>query len=370
MPQPREPGRRPPEGAGEDRPEYTVYRSRPSFLSRFGRGERTGGLEDLRREKPGGPGITWRRVALVAVLGLAGWLGLSLVLFLVSAQVERGKVSDAARDALDDGGNVVLAGNTVLVLGSDARAPGSLEGGANKVGDPSRADTIMLVRVGGGRSARLSIPRDTVVDIPGSGRNKINAAYAIGGPQLAILTVKQYLGIEINHLIEVNFESFPDFIDALGGIDFTARRCIRAKVDGGAANGGVTIRFRRGQTKHLEGREVLALSRIRVNDCRPRENDVDRARRQQEVLSAIKGKVTSAGTFFRLPWVSWKAPKAIRTDMGGPTLMGLALDIGLGGTPTPRVLKPSGFEALPDGGQGLVVPDQEKRDEVRRFLRG
>ena len=81
-----------------------------------------------------------------------------------------------------------------LVLGSDARPKGSKEPGASASG--SRSDSILLMRIGGGKNARLSIPRDTIVDIPGHGPNKINAAYAFGGPALAVQTIEQYLGNE------------------------------------------------------------------------------------------------------------------------------------------------------------------------------
>ncbi len=111
----------------------------------------------------------------------------------------------------------------MLVLGSDARPKGTKEAGANLIGSPSRSDSIMLMRVGGGKNATLSIPRDTVVDIPGHGRNKINAAYALGGPSLAIETVESYLGIKVNHLVEVNFENFPQLIDSLGGVTYKRR---------------------------------------------------------------------------------------------------------------------------------------------------
>ena len=78
----------------------------------------------------------------------------------------------------------------------------------------------MLLRIGGGANASLSIPRDTVVDIPGHGTNKINAAYAFGGAALATQTVKEWLGIEVNHVVEVSFENFPQLIDALGGATY------------------------------------------------------------------------------------------------------------------------------------------------------
>ena len=116
------------------------------------------------------------------------------MLFLVSAQIQSAQVSDAADAELGGGGYPLTSPNTILVLGSDARTKDSKEPGANKIGTPSRSDSILLVRVGGGHNSTLSIPRDTVVNIPGNGQNKINAAYAIGGPSLAIRTVEDYLG--------------------------------------------------------------------------------------------------------------------------------------------------------------------------------
>jgi LCP family protein required for cell wall assembly len=354
-----------------ERPTYTIYRTRPRLLSR-----RDGAAEGLPRltgapPEPGRKGwrerVTVRRVLKYLLIAVGAWLGISLLLFLLSAQIERGKVSDSARTALDDGGYPLWSASNILVLGSDLRTKGTKEPGAATSG-PSRSDSIMLMRVGGGHSARLSIPRDTVVDIPGHGRDKINAAYAIGGPALAITTVKQYLGIEVNHLIEVNFANFPKFIDSLGGIDYHGG-CVISKINGGFRNGGFTLRLRSG-THHLNGRQALALARTRKNLCNPREDDLTRARRQQRIVSAIKSRVTSPTTFFRLPWVSWEAPKAIRSDMAGPTLLGLFGAMAIGGSPPTRILRPSGNITLPNGGSGLVVSDSERRREVQRFLYG
>ena len=243
------------------------------------------------------------------------------MVFLISAQIQSSKISDAADAQLSGGGYPLTSPNTILVLGSDARTKDTAEPGAQTIGQPSRSDSILLLRVGGGANAQLSILRDTVVDIPGHGQNKINAAYAIGGPALAIDTVEQYLGIHVNHLVEVNFENFPELIDSLGGITYTGN-CVISKINGGSRNGGYTLRLKAG-TNELDGEEALALARTRKNDCRPQEDDQARARRQQKIMNAIKDKVTSFETFIRLPWVSWAAPKAIRSDMSGPTLLGL-----------------------------------------------
>ncbi len=95
---------------------------------------------------------------------------------------------------LDPAGYPLTSANNILVLGSDRRQKNSKEPGAEKSG-PGRSDTIMLIRTGGGHSARLSIPRDTVVEIPGHGLQKINAAHAFGGPALSISVIKRWLGI-------------------------------------------------------------------------------------------------------------------------------------------------------------------------------
>ena len=372
-----------------DPPEYTVYRSRPRFLK--GRDDgRLDGVRDQARPYTVHSGrrglrLPWRRrrqqetpkrrrLTVGRVLGwlaiaVTAWLLVSLVVFLVSAQIQSAKVSDAADAELGGAGFTLTTPNTILVLGGDARPEGSKEPGATIVGKgPARSDSMLLLRVGGGKNATLSILRDTVVDIPGHGTDKINAAYAIGGPALAIRTVEQFLGIEVNHLVEVNFENFPELIDALGGIDYTGE-CVVSKINGGARNGGYTLRLKRG-THELDGEQALALARTRKNECRPTEDDRARVRRQQKILNAIKGQVTSLETFIRLPWVSWAAPQAVRSDMGGFSLLGLVGAEMIGGEGHRNVLRPSGATTLPDGGAGLTVDEATKQEAVEQFLKG
>jgi len=374
----------------DDRPEYTVYRSRPRFL----RGRDDGGLDGARaqdgrpdyevhgrrrglrlpfrgRREPGtrrrlSPG----RVVKWLLVAVGAWLLLSLVLFLVSAQIESSKVSDPAKAQLSGGGFPLVTPNTVLVLGTDARPKGSKEAGATILGSggPQRSDTIMLLRIGGGKNAQLSILRDTLVDIPGHGQGKINAAYAYGGAALTIKTVENYLGLSVNHVVEVNFANFPQLVDALGGIDYTGD-CVHSELNGGRSNGGVTLKLKRG-THHLDGKQALALARTRHNLCRPTEDDRDRAARQQKIFTAMKSRVTSPQTFLRLPWVSWAAPKAVQSDMAGPSLLGLVGAELLGGGASRQVLKPSAFTTLPDGESAVQVDDADKRAAVARFLKG
>jgi LCP family protein required for cell wall assembly len=352
-------------------PEYRVYRSRPRLLSR---GPRPGEslLDDLRGRRPERPPrrrprITVGRVVAAVAAAIVAWLVLALVVFLVSSLVHGDGANSATEAALDGGGPGLFSATTTLVLGSDQRTKGTKEPGASTSG-PSRADSILLLRTGGGASAKLSIPRDTVVDIPGHGRNKINAAFAIGGAPLMIRTVRQYLGIEVNHIVLVNFANFPSLIDAMGGISVKTG-CVVSLINGGRANGGTTLRLRAG-TNHLDGKQALALARTRKNRCNPAENDVTRARRQQQIVSAMKSRVLSPSGFVRAPLIAWQAPKTLRGDMNGPTLVLYALGTGLSGNAPTRVLAPSGAETLPDGGAGLVVSDAERHAEVRRFLKG
>jgi len=368
----------------DDRP-YTTYKSRPRFLK--GRGEddlpdqgdrpeyevhRGRGLRGRLRRGGGrtsaGGRFTVGRVLRFLAFAVVAWVLVSAIVFLVSAQIQEAKVSSAAERQLSGAGFTLTSPNTVLMLGSDARPKGTKEAGANVIGTASRSDSILLMRVGGGANATLSIPRDTVVDIPGRGRNKINAAYALGGPSLAIKTVESYLGIKVNHLVEVNFENFPELIDSLGGITYKGG-CVVSQINGGTRNGGYTLRLKAGEHE-ISGKQALALARTRKNDCAKREDDRTRARRQQKILAAIKDKVISLETFVRLPWVSWAAPRAVQSDMAGPSLLGLVGAELIGGKANARVLKPSGGITLPDGGAGLVVDEAEKQNAVERFLKG
>jgi LCP family protein required for cell wall assembly len=267
-------------------------------------------------------------------LAIVGWLLLSGVLFLISAQLQSGSIPSSVSNALTPGGNMVTSTDSVLVIGTDQRPKGSKEPGAFAGG--IRSDTIMLWRIGGGVSRRLSIPRDTIVPIPGYGTNKINAAYSFGGPALAIKTIEQFTGVKINHLIIVNLANFPKFINAIGGVDVTTGR-ICSEISGGVKNGGFSLFLRPGD-HHLDGTQALTLARTRENRCNAASNDLTREGYQQKILNAIKGRLLSPSIFPRLPWASWAAPQAVRTDMGGLTLLSLFFAAETGGSAPTRIL--------------------------------
>jgi LCP family protein required for cell wall assembly len=336
-------------------------------------GGRAGGRARIPGGRPRIPGGGWRRWAtrkriVLGVLGLlVGWVLLSVLLFLVSSHFERTPIDTNVAGALDPAGNPVTSANNILVLGSDRRQKNSREPGAEKSGF-GRSDTILLIRTGGGHSARLSIPRDTIVEIPGHGRQKINAAYAYGGPTESVSVIKHWLGVPINHVVEINFENFPQLIDAMGGVDYKGG-CIISKINGGFANGGYTLRLPAG-THHIDGKQALAIARTRKNLCAPNANDIQREEHQQTLFNAMKSRLLSPSSFIRLPWIAWNAPPAIVSDMSGPTLLSLFTGMAISGTPATRVLKPTGAETLPDGEAGLTVSEAERRHDVEAFMKG
>ncbi len=347
-----------------ERPEYKVYRARKRPLARGGdldslkrRLSRSRG-DDPRPPRDGDRRITPGRVFKWVAIAVGVWLVLSLVLFLFSATTQEG-ISPEADKALSSGGNL-FTGSNILVLGSDVRTGDSIDESAQ---GPGRSDTIMLVHAAFGSVRKLSIPRDVEVDIPGHGVNKINAAYALGGPALTIETVESFLGngLEINHLVEVDFEDFPEFIDSLGGITVNSKSRICSPPFDNFWKG---IHFKKGENE-LDGRRALGFARVRKNPCAPAEDDRDRAARQQEVLRAIGSQVKSPSTFFRLPLVSWSAPKTLKTDMGGLQLMALFADMATGNSSDTEVL-----EATCCNGSNLFVTDGAKADAVKKLENG
>jgi LCP family protein required for cell wall assembly len=343
-----------------DEPEYTVYRSRKGAFSRFKRDE-PGGLDDLRRERRPTPRrirkpFSWGRIVKWVLLAVIAWVAFSFVVFLVSAQLAEHS-SDTADAALTSGGSL-LTGSTILVLGSDARPPDSKEPGA---GGPARSDSMLLLHVGFGSVRKVSILRDSQANIPGHGVQKINAAYALGGAGLAIQTVEQFMGngLKINHIVEINFENFPKLIDSLGGVTVHLRRCIHSN-----RFGGKVLILHRGD-QHLTGHQALQYSRVRENKCAPNEDDRARAKRQQQVLAAIRKRLLSPTAFIRLPWISWEAPRTVRSDMHGPGLSMLFADLASGGGGSSHVLQPSGAN-----GTQLIISEAAKRRAVEELLHG
>ncbi len=396
---------------GDAKPAYSVYRSRRSPLSRF-RDLPLGAAAERVRERPkraqSRPATPvraaaslpateldppsrarppWRRILRWALIAAFGWLALSFVLFVISAHLQQSKFDGGANGLLGGGPLPLINGQTILVIGTDARPAGTdlaedsdidtrpecvdraAKGTAPGDGCGGyRADTLMLVHGSAGRFSKLSIPRDTYAAIPGQINQKINAAYAFGGAELQIETVEQFLGIDINHAVIVDFEGFANFIDALGGVTVNNITRLDSKIDGGSSQGGITLKLERGDV-HLDGQRALAYARTRKNDADPSENDLDRARRQQAVLNGIKDRLTSPSqlpiNFLRAPWIAWNAPKAMVSDMSGFTLLQLGISSATGGSSETKILSQG---VTPGPGGSLFFGAETCRKAVNHLL--
>ncbi|WP_138757903.1 LCP family protein [Modestobacter altitudinis] len=169
---------------------------------------------------------------------------------------------------------------TFLLVGSDTReeiAPGDLP--------DARSDAIMIARFSADRQHAqiVSIPRDSWVEIPGHGRNKINAAYAYGGPTLLIQTVEQLTGVRIDHYAAIDFDGLIQVTDDLGGVDVV--------VQDTTSNGPYT--FTAG-FNHLDGDQARWYVGQRYDLAG---GDFDRVKRQQNYLRAMFGKLAAQGVF-------------------------------------------------------------------------
>jgi len=325
--------------APEEKP-YRVYRGgrtkgkvpttpgRPRLKD--GTGPRADGAGDYR-----GPGAIparrkprWgRRVALgalVLLLLIVAWGVTSWFAFSGGVSDANARLDPNAKLALAPQSGLLISHPTIiLMLGTDNAEI------AGRTGD-RHSDSIQLLRTDPShhRLYYLSIPRDIVVPIPGSSTQKINAAFQIGGPALAIRTIRQFTGLDVNHVIVVNFGAFKDLIDALGGITVNVPKPIRSNrfdcpyPTQAQCDRWPGWRFEKGP-QHMNGERALIYSRVRENLLDPSETDFTRGARQQAVLDAVAAKFTSPLTLLDLPFDGGSLVKPLTTDLSAGQLMQL-----------------------------------------------
>jgi LCP family protein required for cell wall assembly len=407
-------------GDGEQRPpeppEYNVYRSRRGLFSRLKSPDlsalreraklpsrRRRRDEEPRRPRAPRAPFNVKRVLKWIALAALGWILLSFLAFAVSAQLQSFKLSGEAKDTLHGNPFLLTSAQTILVLGTDARPPDTKEPGAapsekcfeqqsrgEKPHDGCfegefRADTLMLIRAGGGTFRKLSIPRDTYAEIPGQAPQKINGAYAYGGAALQIEAIEQFLGIQIDHVAIVDFTGFEDLIDAVGGVtvDVPVKLCADISGGAGGGQGGITLRLHKGENT-LDGQKALAYSRIRKPSPCPGPgksaytlgyDDLDREKAQQAVINGIKDRLTDPlrlpYNFIHGPIIGWEAPKAFVSDMGFFTMPQLILAAAIGGSAPAEVLcesEPSECGVGPSG--SIEVPESVRQRAVHKLIKG
>jgi polyisoprenyl-teichoic acid--peptidoglycan teichoic acid transferase len=168
-------------------------------------------------------------------------------------------------------------GTNFLVVGADTRP-----------GDAGRSDVIVLVHIPEDPTSiqMIHFPRDLYVDIPGRGKDKINAAYAYGGEPLLVQTMEDLLKVRIHHVAKTNFDGFQKMTDAVGGV-----RVYAEEASGGAGNGGPVV-IKKGWND-LNGEQALGYVRERYTLS---EGDISRGRRQLSFIKALLLKATASET--------------------------------------------------------------------------
>lgn len=180
------------------------------------------------------------------------------------------------------------AGTNWLLVGSDSRQGLSEEqqaelGTGGDVGE-GRTDTIMLLHIPRtGKAKLVSIPRDSYVEVPGFGMDKINAAFTYGGPQLLAQTVEGTTGLHIDHYAEIGMGGLANVVDSVGGVDVCVKEPINDPLAGIDLPDGC---------QKLKGRDALGYVRTRATAM----GDLDRVQRQREFFSALLDKVASPAT--------------------------------------------------------------------------
>jgi polyisoprenyl-teichoic acid--peptidoglycan teichoic acid transferase len=297
--------------------------------------------------------------ALVVVLASAATVSTAALLeikddttIFLNSTSGLGKDVKGALDGVDAGGP-----QTILLLGSDQRFIDI------KQKNPVRSDTIILLRLDPSKGATsvMSIPRDLKVSIPGHGTDKINAAYAIGGPALSVKTIRNLLHVPITHVVNINFGGFRRAVDRLG--------CVYTDVDrryfndnsppfGGGEN-YATIDVKAGYQK-LCGQDALDFVRYRHFDT-----DLVRAARQQQFLADAKDQIGVGKVFSDRKALLKIFGRYTQTDISSPDaiLRLLKLAVESAQKPVQEVKFPGDI-----GGEYVTVTPENLAAATKRFM--
>lgn len=198
----------------------------------------------------------------------------------------------------------------ILIIGTDSRGE-----------DRGRSDSLMVAHYDQKRKQPklISIMRDSYVDIPGYGKDKINAAYSYGGIELVRKTLKENFDLPIEYYVTINFDHLKEAIDNLfpKGVTIDAEKDLDLD----------QVFIKAGKQK-MDGNTLLQYSRFREDE----EGDFGRIRRQQQVLSAISQQVTNVTSLSKLPKTTGKLLGYVDTNLSESTILSVGKDFALGDT--------------------------------------
>ena len=251
-------------------------------------------------------------IPLVLILLLVYLLGVPLYHFTTIEKVDASPRGDRPEE--QPGTNYLIVGSDKADDLTDAQRKAlqtGERGGTN-------TDTIIVLHTGSGGRTMMSIPRDTLTEVPGQGTQMINAAFAIDGPPLLVASVEKLTGIHIDHYVELGFGSVINTVDAFGGIEICPKQDMKDPL--------ARLDIEKG-CQEVDGLTALAYSRSRHVTAL---SDLDRVARQREVISALGDEALTPWTFLN-PVRYWQineaAAQAIRVDeeMGPVDLARFAL---------------------------------------------
>lgn len=227
----------------------------------------------------------------------------------------------------------------VVLLGSDARAE-----------EASRSDTI-LVAAAGGHDGILSVPRDTLLEVPGLGQDKVNSAFANGGPELTVETLEGFMNRRIDNYLILNFDGVQEIVDAMGGVTIDVQQQIEPVEAGGppVPPGEQT----------LNGEEALAFVRYRGGPTA----DIGRAGRQQQFVQAVARQSLSPLNWPRLPATASAVLSNVETNMNPVEAARFVVQLQLAGD-RPTEIYPGTPQYI--NGISYWVPDTAAGEQVIR----
>lgn len=227
--------------------------------------------------------ITLSLILIISIIGISGWsYFLSYYNKVNKVEIDKSDLGIASKDEMKEysKANDII---NIALFGID-----STDGGTG------RSDSIMIATIDPvhNKLKITSVMRDSYVNIPDRGMDKINHAYAFGGPQLAIKTLNQNFGLNIDKFVSVNFSSLPKIIDSLGGIDLNIRPdeldYINSYInDLNRKDGTNSPLISSTGTQHVNGIQALAYSRIRYTSG----GDYERTERHRTVLTGLFNKL-------------------------------------------------------------------------------
>lgn len=322
----------------------------------------------------------WRRVALIAAAMLISILS---AMAGVSVYLSKHGKKSIPVQLVERVANWVVppdyafAGRNrlnILIVGADY----DYDNKARPLPRPARSDTILIVSLSrDGEASILSIPRDTVVRFNGK-LHKINAAHAIGGPELLRQVIEDQFGIQIHHFVQITFDAFVKLVDLVGGIDLFVEYDMHYDDNWGKLH----IHLQRG-FQHLNGEQALGFVRyrgkgykkfcpkckVKITHWDPR-GDLGRVERQQLFLKELAKKLLQPRMVTKLPQLASIAHRYVATDMSVRALLSLANFARQLNLDNIRTATLPGIEARNSFLGSILIPDREKAPQVLSELLG